>query len=147
MVNLDSVSNHCIDGNQFDLWTQHSECILVSVLWNLVVFYQGFHHISCTTLNLNALRLGFEVYLKEPNKKVTIVPSVVSDIIKDKRTHEALKIVDFSESTAPTKGGKKIVIFTGKICKDDIEVHFSFENSEYNPNQWVPSLLPMYRTR
>ena len=107
--------------------------ILASVLWNLVVFYQGFHHISCTTLNLNALRLGFEVYLKEPNKKVTIVPSVVSDIIKDKRTHEALKIVDFSESTAPTKGGKKIVIFTGKICKDDIEVHFSFENSEYNP--------------
>ena len=67
------------------------------------------------------------------NKKVTIVPSAVSDIIKDKRTHEALKIVDFSESTAPTKGGKKIVIFTGKICKDDIEVHFSFENSEYNP--------------
>ena len=58
----------------------------------------------------------------------------MSDIIKDKRTHEALKIVDFSESTAPTKGGKKIVIFTGKICKDDIEVHFSFENSEYNPN-------------
>ena len=109
--------------------------ILVSVLCNLVVFYQGFHHISCTTLNLNALRLGFQVYLKEPNKKVTIVPSVVSDIIKDKRTHEALKIVDFSESTAPTKGGKKIVIFTGKICKDDIEVHFSFENSEYDTNQ------------
>ena len=59
---------------------------------------------------------------------------------KDKRTHETLKIVDFSESTAPTKGGKKIVIFTGKICKDDIEVHFSFENSEYNPNEWLASL-------
>ena len=55
---------------------------------------------------------------------------VVSNVIRDKKAHGDLNIINCSEDYAPVEGGKKILIFTEKISRDDIEVHFTLDNGK-----------------
>lgn len=97
-------------------------------------FKQGFQHMtSKTDLNLNSIRLCFQVFLRrngEEGTKDQELPPVLSNVINDKRTHEVLKIFDISDNSGPVEGGKRIVIFTSKVVKEDIEIHFAVKDSK-----------------
>merc|ERR1711860_280041 len=82
-------------------------------------------------LELNKIRLAFQVYLKpqgEVGPSIAIKDVAVSDIIADSKACGNLKIVDCSHNSSPFIGGKKILLFTEKVSKDDIEVHFSYHD-------------------
>merc|ERR1719219_1942792 len=52
---------------------------------------------------------------------------------KSSRTKKAycdLAIVDISDNWSPVEGGKKILLFSKKICRTDIEVHISYTISD-----------------
>ena len=96
-------------------------------------FKQGFQHKTSTTVaNLNRVRLCFQVFLnsKQPGQPMTVVPPVVSNIVRDRKAAGELNILNFSENWAPVEGGKKVLIFTEKVSRDDIEVHFGFDNGK-----------------
>lgn len=106
-------------------------------------FKQGFKHKSAA-INLNAIRLCFQVFLKIDGSLVPLEP-VVSEIIRDRKAHSDLAIINHSDNWSPVQGlligaylwtsfflkfvelgGKKILLFCEKVSKDDIEVHFSY---------------------
>ena len=83
-------------------------------------------------LDMNSLRLCFQVFIPGAAPGAYIAgPIVVSDVVKDKRVHERLKIIDISDNFATVKGNKKIIMFTTKVNKDDIEVRFAFGHSKF----------------
>ena len=94
---------------------------------------QGFPHIELEYLN--SLRLCFQVLIPPfPDASLDEYlpgPCTVSDVIRDSRVHESLKIVDISDNIAPTTGGKKIIMLTSRVNHNDIEVHFNFDHSEF----------------
>jgi len=97
-------------------------------------FKQGFSHMEdkkyLKEMDMNSLRLCFQVFI--PGAKLGDYipgPTVVSDVVKDKRVHERLKIIDISDNFANVKGNKKIIMFTTKVNKDDIEVRFAFDHN------------------
>ena len=99
-------------------------------------FNQGFNHMEdkkyLKNLDMNSLRLCFQVFIPGAESGDYIAgPTVVSDVVKDKRVHERLKIIDISDNFATVKGNKKIIMFTTKVNKDDIEVHFAFGHSKF----------------
>ena len=48
----------------------------------------------------------------------------------DNKSYGDLKIINMSDDSAPFEGRKKIMLFTSKISRNDIEIHFTF----YNPH-------------
>lgn len=97
-------------------------------------FNQGFSHMEdkkyLKDLDMNSLRLCFQVFIPGAKPGDYIAgPTVVSDVVKDKRVHERLKIIDISDNFATVKGNKKIIMFTTKVNKDDIEVRFAFDHN------------------
>ena len=105
-------------------------------------FGLGFNHMTSKTemaaMEMNAVRLSFQLFIPWTNSQsqTYTIPGakVVSDVIKDKRVHESLKIIDISDDFSPVKGGKKIIMFTSKIKHDDIEVHFEYNHSKLKKN-------------
>ena len=95
-------------------------------------FKQGFAHAATSNANLNSIRLCFQVFLTgvQSGGQPIIVQPVVSNVIRDKKAHGDLNIINCSEDYAPVEGGKKILIFTEKISRDDIEVHFTLDNGK-----------------
>ena len=95
-------------------------------------FKQGFAHTATSNANLNSIRLCFQVFLTgvQSGGQPIIVQPVVSNVIRDKKAHGDLNIINCSEDYAPVEGGKKILIFTEKISRDDIEVHFTLDNGK-----------------
>lgn len=88
-------------------------------------FKNQFSHISSTTFNLNKIRLAFQAFLTIRDPPL-VVPPVVSEEVKDGKHFRDLKIVDISENKSPVEGGKKILIFTERISRDDIEIRFDY---------------------
>ena len=110
-------------------------------------FKQGFRHKNAS-INLNSIRLCFQVsnrigvgffnrqrtfsgklnvfqvFLKTDEGLFPLAP-VVSNIIRDKKSHSDLQILEYSDDCSPVDGGKKILLFCEKVYKDDIEVHFT----------------------
>merc|ERR1711860_299846 len=95
-------------------------------------FGTGFNHKKDQRgLDLNKIRLAFQVYLKpqgEVGPAILVKDVAVSEIIADSKACGDLKIVDCSHNSSPFIGGKKILLFTEKVSKDDIEVHFSYHD-------------------
>jgi len=94
-------------------------------------FKQGFRHKNAS-INLNCIRLCFQVFLKTDDGLFPLAP-VVSNVIRDKKSHSDLQIVDYSDDSCPVQGGKKIVLLCEKVCKDDIEVHFTLYTKAGEP--------------
>jgi Rel/ankyrin family protein len=84
-------------------------------------FGLGFDHKNS---DRTTVRLCFQVFLKPKDGGLVPLLPVVSSLIKDKRAHPDLNIVDISDDTSPVQGGKKILLFCSKIKKEDIEVLF-----------------------
>ena len=102
-------------------------------------FGQGFDTMKSKTdiasIELNQIRLCFQVFIPGDQKSQYVAgPIAVSNVIKDKRIHDELSIINISENSATVNGGKKILLFTSKICKDDIQVRFSCNYSKLLPN-------------
>ncbi|XP_053686256.1 embryonic polarity protein dorsal-like [Sabethes cyaneus] len=95
-------------------------------------FHTKFGHAKQpATIDLNAVRLCFQVYLPGgPDKKFTQpLQPVVSDIIYDKKAMSDLVICKLSEVTAPVSGGKEIILLCEKVTKEDISVRFYEERN------------------
>ena len=96
---------------------------------------RGLDHMTSKTemaeMDMNSVRLCFQIFIPWINSQ-SLLPGAkaFSDVIKDKRVHESLKIIDISDDFSPVKGGKKIIMFTSKIKHDDIEVHFEYNHSK-----------------
>ena len=96
-------------------------------------FQKGFSHASDTKFwrdQLNQLRLCFQVFLKPPKKPlIPIYPPIVSDIIFNATFNRDLNICHFSDNCAPVLGHKKIILLCERLSsKDDIEIHFSYQD-------------------
>ena len=100
-------------------------------------FKQGFEEImNDANVNLNAIRLAFQGFLDATGSSPIPLEPLVTQVIKDKKAYCDLAIVDISDNWSPVEGGKKILLFSKKICRTDIEVHISYTNtaSKYNRN-------------
>jgi len=95
-------------------------------------YKQGFMHANMA-INLNAIRLCFQVFLKTQECGLVPLAPVVSNIIQDKKAHSDLQIVDYSDDSSPVQGGKKILIFCEKVDKNDVEVHFTLYTKSGEP--------------
>ena len=63
-------------------------------------FKQGFGHKSAA-INLNAIRLCFQVFLKP---ELTPLEPVVSEVIRDRKAHSDLAITNHSDNWSPIQG-------------------------------------------
>ncbi|XP_043215020.1 transcription factor p65-like isoform X2 [Amphibalanus amphitrite] len=90
-------------------------------------FQTGFdHRLQPTTIDLNAVRLCFQVFVEGHKRDQYVVPlkPVISDAIYDKKSMCDLVIYKMSDCSASVAGGKDIILLCDKVTKDDIEVRF-----------------------
>lgn len=83
-----------------------------------LLFLAGFSHSTQpATIDLNAVRLCFQVFLEHEQTKKFHVPltPVVSDVIYDKKAMSDLVICELSDCTAPVSGGKRIILLCEKV--------------------------------
>ncbi|XP_034245450.1 embryonic polarity protein dorsal-like isoform X2 [Thrips palmi] len=100
-------------------------------------FGKGFAHRSQPTgIDLNAVRLCFQVFLEgpEPNTYTRALAPVVSDPIYDKKAMSDLVICKLSHASAPAIGGTEMILLCEKVAKEDIQVRF-FEERD-NEVKW-----------
>nr|CAD7410836.1 unnamed protein product [Timema poppensis] len=90
-------------------------------------FRNGFAHgDQPTTIDLNAVRLCFQVFLEgnEKGKFTFQLPPVVSEPIYDKKAMSDLVICRLSDCSCSVAGGKEIILLCEKVAKEDIQVRF-----------------------
>ncbi|XP_018326789.1 embryonic polarity protein dorsal isoform X3 [Agrilus planipennis] len=95
-------------------------------------FRTGFSHRNQpTSIDLNAVRLCFQVFLEGERGRFTIpLTPVVSESIYDKKAMSDLVIVKLSDCVTTVDGGKKdIILLCEKVAKEDIQVRF-YEEKE-----------------
>ncbi|KAK0178885.1 hypothetical protein PV327_007728 [Microctonus hyperodae] len=95
-------------------------------------FRLGFDHKEhAVGIDLNVVRLCFQVFLEGPTPKRFSIPldPVVSNPVYDKKTATDLVICKLSHCSAPFTGGMEMIILCEKIAKDDIQVVF-FEKQD-----------------
>ncbi|KAK7074977.1 hypothetical protein SK128_012973 [Halocaridina rubra] len=95
-------------------------------------FQTGFSHRNQPqSIDLNSLRLCFQVFLEGPEKGRFTHPlkPVVSDPIYDKKATSDLIICKLSDCTSSVLGGKEIILLCDKVTKEDIHVRF-FEGQD-----------------
>lgn len=85
-------------------------------------------------IDLHTVRLAFQAVVNvEGNEKQVMLPSVATDPIIDKKLE--LTICNVSDVVSPATGGKKILIFCGKVERNDIEIQF-FEKDRNGKLIW-----------
>ncbi|KAH0945556.1 hypothetical protein HN011_011334 [Eciton burchellii] len=90
-------------------------------------FRTGFEHKKHpTNIDLNAVRLCFQVFLEGSQKGKFNKPlaPVVSDPIYDKKAMSDLVICKLSHCSASVAGGMDMILLCEKIAKEDIQVRF-----------------------
>lgn len=87
-------------------------------------FGTGFSHSSePIKINLNALRLCFQVFIPDSNGKLCVpLPPVISTPIN--KTASDLTITKLSHCSAPVTGGQEIILLCNEVNKDDIQIIF-----------------------
>ncbi|XP_037037586.1 embryonic polarity protein dorsal isoform X2 [Bradysia coprophila] len=94
----------------------------------------GFNHRSQpSSIDLNAVRLCFQVFLESEQRGRFTVPlsPVVSDPIFDKKAMSDLVICKLSDASCTVAGGKEMILLCEKVAKEDISVRF-FEEIDDN---------------
>ncbi|XP_017877915.1 proto-oncogene c-Rel isoform X3 [Ceratina calcarata] len=89
-------------------------------------FRTGFDHKRHpTSIDLNAVRLCFQVFLEGSQKKLNVpLPPIVSDPIYDKKAMSDLVICKLSHCSASVAGGMEMILLCEKVAKEDIQVRF-----------------------
>ncbi|XP_059352885.1 embryonic polarity protein dorsal-like isoform X2 [Daphnia carinata] len=92
-------------------------------------FHTGFAHKNQPqSIDLNAVRLCFQVFLEGQKGKFTLaLKPVVSEAIYDKKAMCELTICKLSDCSSPVSGGKEIILLCDKVTKDDIQILFYHE--------------------
>lgn len=91
---------------------------------NVDPYQTGFKHKS-QSIDLNVVRLCFQVFLPDETGKITrIVPPVVSQAIYDKKALNDLIICRVDRTSGKPKGGDEVFLLCEKINRDDIRVRF-----------------------
>ncbi|KAL8566803.1 hypothetical protein ACOMHN_052201 [Nucella lapillus] len=97
---------------------------------NVDPYQTGFEHAS-SNIDLNMVRLCFQVFLPDTNGKVTrVVPPVVSEPIQDKKAQNDLVICRVDKTSGKARGGDEVFLLCEKVGKDDIKVRFYEEDKE-----------------
>ncbi|XP_060532354.1 embryonic polarity protein dorsal-like isoform X2 [Cylas formicarius] len=96
-------------------------------------FRQGYSHRNQpTSIDLNAVRLCFQVFLEgdTPNKFNVPLAPIVSEVIYDKKAMSDLTIVKLSDCVSFVDGGRKdMILLCEKVAKEDIQIRF-YEEKE-----------------
>ncbi|EFA02850.1 dorsal [Tribolium castaneum] len=96
-------------------------------------FMTGFSHRNQpTSIDLNAVRLCFQVFLEGERRGKFTVPltPVVSEPIYDKKAMSDLMIVKLSHCNSYVDGGRnEIILLCEKVAKEDIQVRFFEEKN------------------
>ncbi|CAB0015508.1 unnamed protein product [Nesidiocoris tenuis] len=89
------------------------------------------HKTQPSSIDLNAVRLCFQVFLEGPAPgKFTIpLPPVTSEPIYDKKAMADLVICKLSHCSGSVVGGNEIILLCEKVAKEDISVRF-FEEKD-----------------
>ena len=105
-------------------WLHHLKHQLIASLF--FPRFIGFaHKKDFSFIDLNAVRLCFEVYLEDKHGQGRIpLQPVVSDIIYDKKTMADLCIYEISHTFAAVSSQQKVIILCNCVLKDNIEVRF-----------------------
>lgn len=83
-------------------------------------FLAGFAHRSQpSSIDLNSVRLCFQVFLENPDRERTsftvAVPPIVSDPIYDKKAMSDLVICKLSDASCTVAGGREIILLCEKV--------------------------------
>lgn len=97
----------------------------------LLIYTEGFNHASQpSSIDLNAVRLCFQVFLKDPdghNFNIPLQP-VVSEPIYDKKAMSDLVICKLSKPCCNVAGGEEIILLCEKVSHGNIQFSFSETN-------------------
>ncbi|CAG9797510.1 unnamed protein product [Chironomus riparius] len=122
-------------------------------------FRTGYAHRSQpSSIDLNAVRLCFQVFLEGQQKGKFTVPlkPIVSDPIYDKKSMSDLVITKLSHCNAFCNGGQEMILLCEKVAKEDIQVRFYEEimnpeeawegNGEFQHSQVHKQVAISFRT-
>ncbi|KAK6998444.1 nuclear factor-kappa B [Biomphalaria glabrata] len=97
---------------------------------NVDPYQTGFDHAQ-SNIDLNVVRLCFQVFLPNEQGKVTrVVPPVCSHPIHDKKSSKDLVICRVDKSSGKARGGDEVFLLCDKVNKEDIKVRFYEENEQ-----------------
>jgi Rel/ankyrin family protein len=128
-----------------------------------LLFAAGFAHKSSqSSIDLNAVRLCFQVFLEGDVRGRFTVPlaPVVSEPIFDKKAMSDLVICKLSDCSCTVAGGKEIILLCEKVAKEDISVRFyeeydglpiwdtlgDFQHTNVHKQVAIAFRTPKYRT-
>ncbi|CAH1985684.1 unnamed protein product [Acanthoscelides obtectus] len=97
-------------------------------------FKTGYSHKDQpTSIDLNSVRLCFQVFLPDENNKFnTALKPVVSEPIYDKKAMSDLCITKLSNCNTYVDGGRKhMILLCEKVAKDDIQVRFFEKHGDW----------------
>ncbi|XP_037051415.1 transcription factor p65-like isoform X2 [Bradysia coprophila] len=139
VYSFNNMAIQCIKkGDIEQVLTERQKC-------NVDPFKTGFAHKKDKTFR-TGVRLCFQVFIRSGDKLKPIYPvyPIVSDIIRGK---DSLEISDISDTTSPTTGGKKIIVFCSKVSQGDIKVRFyrQNENTMVEWEAWVQKPILVHR--
>ncbi|CAH0692665.1 unnamed protein product [Chilo suppressalis] len=102
-------------------------------------FKTGYGHKSQPqSIDLNAVRLCFQVFLTDESYKVQrALQPVVSDVVYDKKAMSELLIVRSSHCSGPVRGGTTVILLCEKVTREDTEIWFFHED-------WVEKVPPEF---
>lgn len=106
---------------------------MIIIFFFIFFFIAGFSHRSQpSSIDLNAVRLCFQVFLESTDRERTSftvpLPPIVSDPIFDKKAMSDLVICKLSKDNCSVAGGDEIILLCEKVAKEDIAVRFFEEN-------------------
>ncbi|CAG5133522.1 unnamed protein product [Candidula unifasciata] len=97
---------------------------------NVDPFQTGFDHAQ-SNIDLNVVRLCFQVFLPNEHGKVTrVVTPVVSQPIHDKKSSKDLVICRVDKSSGKARGGDEVFLLCDKVNKEDIKIRLFEENDQ-----------------
>lgn len=121
-------------------------------------FRTGYSHRSQpSSIDLNAVRLCFQVFLEGPVKGKFTMPCnpVVSDTIFDKKSMSDLVISKLSHCNAPCTGSQEMILLCEKVAKEDIQIRFyddsweafgEFQQSQVHKQVAISFRTPKYKS-
>lgn len=92
-------------------------------------FKQGFEHMNMD-INLSAVRLCFQVFLKLKDGSLKPLRPIVTNVIKDKKRSGSVQILEISDTQIPLEGNKKILFFCDRMQKSDMELKLVEKNAK-----------------
>lgn len=124
IISMTNVGVQCCKKQDIDQHLKERENIRVDPFGNI-------KDIKKEDIDLGVVRLCFQVFLPDANKKFTVsLRPIISDPIIDKKCIQDLVICRMSISGGTCYGGNEMFLLCEKINKDDIQVRFYEETTD-----------------